>query len=471
MDSMPMSYHEDAVFSSITLPCGRALPNRLVKVALYEHLGGLLVFGGPPNKYHLRLYSKWSMHDWGMIITGNVQVSPQHLCLARDVVVPRHFRSESTLQPFKKWADAIHGDAQRQNKPLAIMQLSHAGRQSPNAVGGRFPFVPPLGPSRLRLGSSAKDGGFWSTLLHRLMFQVPRPMSLAEIDEVVQAFVRGANLAVQAGFDGVQLHGAHGYLLAQFMSAKSNKRTDSYGEDPLRLLHRIVVDTRAAVPDDFVLGLKINSADYEGESRALEHIRIIAEWGLVDFIEISGGDYEKPDFLASPSTRQTIFAAFASQALKTVSTSPRPPLILLTGGLTTPAQLQTALSSQHADLLGLGRAAVLRPDLPSLLKRNCSVETAFASPPDLRLPSILSRMPRIRLLGAGTVMAWYVVALRRLASTEFSVPDYDIGALGGIWWMWAWLGPEMSEPRVLVGAGLIVVAALVFAAAAGIGFL
>ncbi|KAJ7067686.1 hypothetical protein B0H15DRAFT_871985 [Mycena belliarum] len=439
------------IFAPIALPCGRTLRNRLVKVALYEHLAKL--FGGPPNRYHLDLYSKWSAHDWGMIFTGNVQVSPHHLCLARDIVLPRQLSAEN-LRSFEALATAIHGE--RDDKPMAIMQLSHAGRQSPNILGGRLPFVAPLGPSSIRLGSSLTNHGFISDLLHRLLFQVPQAMSSADIDDVVEAFVRGAKLAAQTGFDGVELHAAHGYLLAQFMSPKANARTDEYSCSPsnaLRLLSRIVFETRAVVPSDFILGLKINAADYADSSTpALDHVRTIASWGSIDFIEISGGDYEKPDFLsasASASLRQALFADFARDALRTVAPLPRAPLILLTGGLAAPAQLHSALSARHAHLLGLGRSAVLRPDLPQLLHDAPPYATApFAPPPDLRIGGawVLQRLPRIRLLGAGVAMAWYVVALRRLAAVGPAVvpPDYAVGGAGGILWMWVWFGPEVE---------------------------
>jgi 2,4-dienoyl-CoA reductase-like NADH-dependent reductase (Old Yellow Enzyme family) len=224
---MHMAAEADEIFSSIALPSGRILSNRLVKVAmlvkiyesrwisrpnlhqvaLYEHLAKL--HGGPPNNWHRTLYSNWANHDWGMIITGNVQVSPHHLSLARDLVIPAELSIES-VRPFKELAAAMHGARKEKDRPVAIMQLSHAGRQSPNILGGRFPFFRPLAPSNIRLGSSLKNNNFLSDLIHRIMFQVPRDMSPADIDEVVESFVRGARLASQAGYDGVELHVAHG---------------------------------------------------------------------------------------------------------------------------------------------------------------------------------------------------------------------------------------------------------------------
>src|ERR1700691_625273 len=181
---------------------------------MYEHLADM--FGGAPNSNHFSLYSRWARHGWGMIVTGNVQVSPKHLSLGRDVVIPASI-SEVTLEPFRNLAQAIHQErvhsenaTDTSTSPLAIMQLSHAGRQSPNVLGGRAPFVPAFSPSPIALGTGKKDEGIISGLFHRLLFQTPQEMSLADIDDAVEAFVRGAKLAKLAGFDGIQLHAAHG---------------------------------------------------------------------------------------------------------------------------------------------------------------------------------------------------------------------------------------------------------------------
>ncbi|KAF7325583.1 hypothetical protein MKEN_00407900 [Mycena kentingensis (nom. inval.)] len=408
----------DAVFSPVLLPCGRTVPNRLVKAALYEHLATLS--GGPPNHLHNALYALWGDHDWGTVMTGNVQVSSTHLSLGRDLVLPAD-TEEKNIAPFRALADAIHG--RRAHRPLAIMQLSHAGRQSPNMLGGRAPFAPPWAPSAVRVGAS----GFLSSLLHRLMFQTPLEMSLRDIDTVVDAFVHGARVAAAAGFDGVELHAAHGYLLAQFMSPKSNRRTDAYSCDSLLLLllllSRVAHGIRRAVPADFVLGVKLNSCDYtDGEpDAALEHVRSIATWGLFDFIEVSGGDYENPDFLndsaAPTSSRQALFADFSHRAANAIASIPNAPLIMLTGGLTTPSHLITALASGHAHLLGLGRASVHYPDLPLLLRQSPPDIFCPPSTPRSRVETFLwSCLPRIPLIGAGATMAAYTVMLRRLAS-------------------------------------------------------
>lgn len=315
-------------------------------------------------------------------------------------------------------------------------------------------------------------------------------------------------------------------LLAQFLSSKvgrlqldisytthpplqSNFRTDKYSIDQsTELIHTIVSYIRREVPKEFILSIKISAADYrtaassaqvslsKDESRALEHILAMAQWGGVDIIEISGGDYEKPgksnvkliqlvtdtnypsDFLqsknvSSKSPRQAYFARFSHQALKALEslpqtpTSPPPPLILLTGGLQTPRILRTALNSGHAHLLGIGRGSILCPNLPSMLKDKKDLSwdnIPFQREPDLSLPHIfgtwpLSRVwnlvPKIRLIGAGVGMAWYVVAMRRISHASRSGgdvrPNYNIGGLEAVFWMWAWIPVRGRLGRVWFG--------------------
>lgn len=192
-----------------------------LQVALYEHLAKM--YGGPPNEYHIGLYTEWAKHDWGMVITGNIQVSREHLTLGRDIVVPEVLNKE-TLAPFKHLARTIHAKDSRVNEPstcpLAIMQLSHVGRQSPNFIGGRKLGVPPMAPSPVRLGSNKRIQSHDEVTCliaqdtphpyFRALFQQPREMTVHDIKQVQQAFIRGALTALEAGFDGVQLHCAHG---------------------------------------------------------------------------------------------------------------------------------------------------------------------------------------------------------------------------------------------------------------------
>jgi 2,4-dienoyl-CoA reductase-like NADH-dependent reductase (Old Yellow Enzyme family) len=166
---------------------------------------------------HFDLYAHWAHGGWGMVITGNVQLASDHLTLGRDMVLPRDITSPAAYQPFVQLAGAIHGKkgtAQttdlNERAPLAIMQLSHGGRQSTVGLGGRIraaPVAPSAVPVELKNAGARTS---CSALLSRAMFQTPREMSLREIDDVVEGFVNGARLASKAGFDGVEIHAAHG---------------------------------------------------------------------------------------------------------------------------------------------------------------------------------------------------------------------------------------------------------------------
>ncbi|KAH9886013.1 FMN-linked oxidoreductase [Cubamyces lactineus] len=503
-DEAELLAHARQIFTPITLPCGRVVPNRLVKAPLYEHFAP--PGGGPPHAGCFSLYARWGAGRWGIVMTGNVQVDKRHLSLGRDMVIPETITPE-TLAPWRQLAHAIHSgtvadeektfsssspdsiseDASSpsgRDRPLAVIQLSHSGRQSLNFFGGRKPFEPPLAPSPVRLGQlhTASDGWF-SRALHRITHQVPREMTHEDIENTVAAFVRGAQVAAQSGFDGVQIHAAHGYLVSQFISPKSNTRTDEYSadRDPLRFLREIVYAIRApgVVPEDFVLGVKLNSADYARdtaepqESRALDHVREIGSWQLVDFIEVSGGDYEDPQFIDSTaafkSPRQVIFESFAERSKEIlakcslIEAGRPPPLVCVTGGLDTLPKMASVIGNAHADLLGIGRLSVIHPLLPvelqaSLERRAAGEADSFlmSEPHKLEenglgmrplsyfswrglerlLCSLLLliwavvplRMPR--LVGASGPVTWHSVMLRRIAFGQ--EVDYTMGTLGTV---------------------------------------
>jgi 2,4-dienoyl-CoA reductase-like NADH-dependent reductase (Old Yellow Enzyme family) len=149
-------------------------------------------------------------HIWTFSYLGNVQVDPKHLTLGRDMIIPPKITAE-TVKPFAQLASAMRsngmGSSQEYPPPLAIMQLSHAGRQSPSIVGGRPPWKRPLAPSAVAL--HPRDG-ILSKMFYSLLFPRPREMSDQEVVGTIQAFIRGAKLSYDAGFDGVQIHCSHG---------------------------------------------------------------------------------------------------------------------------------------------------------------------------------------------------------------------------------------------------------------------
>lgn len=266
----------------LTLPSGLTLPNRLVKAAMAE---AMAQNGQPSPKMHAA-YTQWARGNWGLILTGNVQVDSRHLGQPNDVTV--------TPDSASTWR--AYADAAKENDTKVVMQLCHPGRQSPLGAGTRGFWGKTLAPSAvpLQLGP-----GLVARAISALVFGTPKAMSEDEIREVVDKFAAAARLAAESGFDGVELHAAHGYLLAQFLSAQSNVRTDGYGGDAVsraRIVVEVVKAVRKVTPKGFTVGIKLNSVDHQSEKALAEvvaQLKAIVEAG-VDFVEVSGGSYEDP---------------------------------------------------------------------------------------------------------------------------------------------------------------------------------
>ncbi|GAA5873899.1 hypothetical protein JCM8547_008635 [Rhodosporidiobolus lusitaniae] len=435
------------------LPCGLVLPNRLVKAAMEEGLGTL---DGKPTELNEALYEVWRAGEWGMLITGNVQVDPRHLGSPVDSVVPSTSSSSDLSYSLRdstwaSWARAAGASSPSSSstspRPILIMQLNHPGRQSLRLFHGRSFSTPSLAPSSVPLSPSSNP--YIGRILGKALWGIPKEMSREDIEEVVEGFVRGAKMVKESGWDGVQLHASHGYLLAQFMSPKVNLRNDEYGGSArkrLTLLSRIIDAIRAELPQKsgFCLGVKLNSSDYvKGgltEQDALDNIKWIAEHGGVDFIEISGGSYESPEFMStstadlaikgpSSAAREAFFDTFSHRArwmLSTLphSTLPTPaPLILLTGGFRTRLGMTRALhtatkSPPTADLIGLGRPAAADPLLPLRLLSPAVPASEARSPiyDSLRgVRWLKALLGWIAVFGPGLDVSWHMMAMRQVA--------------------------------------------------------
>lgn len=240
-----------------------------------------------------------------MSITGNVQVDKRYLEAPRNVVLEK----DTPLKLFEEWAIAA-----KTWKCLAIMQISHAGRQCPGSVCNE-----PLCPSSVPLRLSGVP-----SLVSAMLVRRPREMSVKEIEDVIERFATTAQRAEEAGFDGVQVHSAHGYLLSSFLSPNINRREDEYGGTPEKrraLLLKIIKKIRECVSSRFVVMVKLNSADFQRggftEEESLEVLRALEGLG-VDMVEISGGTYEKMEAMQTvkESTRQreAFFLEFAQKA-------------------------------------------------------------------------------------------------------------------------------------------------------------
>lgn len=276
----------------ITLPCGLTLPNRLVKCPMQETLAEPPLFDPPIDKWH-NIYKEWAHAQYGLLITGQVQVDLRFLSIAGDVVCHDRARDAPHFAKWQEWAKI----AQEGGTPC-IVQIAHPGRMSPSGAGVRPLDMPAMCPSSVPV----KMGDSWlDKIALEKILGTPKAMTVEEIDSTVADFVRGAVVAKEAGFAGAQLHGAHGFLISQFLSPHTNRRNDDYGGTPekrLKFLKRLVTEVREVCPSPFCLSVKLNSGDYMAEGglstdEALEQVKWLLECGMIDFVEISGGNAEQ----------------------------------------------------------------------------------------------------------------------------------------------------------------------------------
>ncbi len=335
----------------VVLPCGAVLPNRLAKAAMTEGLSG------PDNQGNGRfveLYRRWGAGGAGLLVTGNFLVDRWHLERGGNLAVEgeQNERALGVLADIARAAKA-HG-------ALIVVQLNHAGRQTQKAIN-RSPKAP--SDVGLKMGNGR--------------FATPTPLAEAEIERTINAFVNAARVCEQTGFDGVQIHAAHGYLTSQFLSPLSNRRTDRWGgslENRARFILEIIRRTRAAVRKTFIMSVKLNSADFQRGGFDQDDSATVAGWleeAGVDLIEISGGNYEQPrmidfdrkdplaaDKRESTRRREAYFLDFVPK-LRARTKVP----VMVTGGFRTVAAMEQAVAEDGVDVIGLGRPMVLNPDV------------------------------------------------------------------------------------------------------------
>ena len=338
-----------------TLPNGAVVKNRLFKSAMSEALG---TRPGAATPELVRLYGAWADGGIGLCVTGNVMIDRRALGEPGNVVI----EDERFLLELKAWAQAA-----TRNGTQCWVQLNHPGKQAPKGLN-KENIAPSAVPFRAEM---------------QAFFPTPREMTDAEVREVIARFGRAAALVQQAGFSGVQIHGAHGYLVSQFLSPHHNRRSDEWGGTPekrRRFVLAVLAAMRAQVGPGFPIGIKLNSADFQRggftEEESLDTIRALSEAGI-DLIEISGGTYEAPVMTGakgqpkatsgepvkeSTKQREAYFLAFAEKARAAVKT----PLVV-TGGFRSSQGMAEAITSGAVDFVGLARALAIEPDVPQRL--------------------------------------------------------------------------------------------------------
>lgn len=330
------------VFDKLILRNGSSIPNRIAKAAMEENLADA---DHAPSEPLIRLYSAWAEGGAGLLITGNVMVDSRAMTGPGGVVLEntRH------LDRFRRWAQAG-----RANGAQLWLQINHPGRQMPASLG-----QPTWAPSAvpLQLGKLSRH------------FIAPKAMTHDVIEDVIRRFACTARLGEQAGFTGVEIHAAHGYLLSQFLSPLTNHRRDQWGgslENRARLLIEIVKAIRAVVSPGFAVAVKLNSADFQRGGFSADDARQVVKLLnalAVDLVELSGGSYEAPAMQGdardgSTLAREAYFVEFARD-IRAVAKMP----VMVTGGIRRWPVAEAVVKS-GVDMVGIGTALAIDPDLP-----------------------------------------------------------------------------------------------------------
>ena len=367
------------LFEPLELPCGTTLKNRIAKSAMSDSLGDGT---GHPTPEQIRLYQRWAGGGVAVSIIGEVQGNAGYAEKPGNLVL----NETSDLDRFRELAQK-GGENGTQLWP----QLGHAGALA------YAPTSSPKGPSALNLP------GLRCAELTR-----------DEIDELPAAFAKTARLAQQAGFSGVQIHAAHGFLLSQFLSPLFNKRSDEYGgqiANRMRLLLEAIEAVRATVGPSFPIAVKLNSSDQlEGGFDQEDALEVVAalDRSSVDLIDISGGTYFPGAKSASDGAgRGPYFIEFAKRA-RAVTAKP----LMLTGGFKTRTQAEDAVASGAVDVIGLARALVLEPSLSDHWKSDRTPEPVF---------------PRFSDAPEGGITAWYTMRLTEIGADKETTAIGNLG--------------------------------------------
>ncbi len=383
--------------SELQLPNGSILKNRLAKSALSENLG---TKNHAPSETLINLYKRWSKSEAGLIITGNVMIDSKALGEPNNVLI----EDRSNMDLLKKWA-ATMKDSGTHFWP----QINHPGRQAMEQINKEL-----LAPSAVPVMALGRK---------KASKKIPRALSENEILDIIERYSEAALICKEAGFTGAQIHGAHGYLVSQFLSPKTNIRTDKWGgslENRARFVLEIYRSMRKKLGADFPIGIKLNSADFQKggftEEESMKVIQLLSKEGI-DLIEISGGNYESPAMMGGKKKKSTLereafFMDYIEKARKITKTP-----LMLTGGFRTQKGMETALETNSLDVIGLGRPFVLFPKLPADIfkSRRSDFNVEF-------------KKTNSKMVNAALNLIWYAAQMKRMG--KGLEPDTNLNGWG-----------------------------------------
>lgn len=384
----------------LQLPNGSILPNRLAKAAMSEALG---TYTNHPTNELVELYRRWAASGIGLIITGNVMIDRRAVAEPGNVVI----EDEADMVMLQRWARA----ATEQGTAIWV-QLNHPGKQTTKGLNTHT-IAPSAVPFRADL---------------QAFFETPQAATGSQINDIIQRYGRSAAICKQAGFTGVQIHGAHGYLVNQFLSPHHNQREDQWGgsaENRRRFVLAVYAEIRRQVGPDYPVGIKLNSADFQRggftEEESMATMQALDQAGI-DLIEISGGTYEAPVMTGGtretqkPSTRkrEAYFLDFAEK----VRTKVKAPL-MVTGGFRSVAGMEGALRSGALDVVGLARLLAIDPEAPAALLQGRDSEQKVQP-----IRTGIKPVDRMAIME----IFWYTLQLKRIARGSNPRPNES-----GLW--------------------------------------
>jgi 2,4-dienoyl-CoA reductase-like NADH-dependent reductase (Old Yellow Enzyme family) len=392
--------------NQLTLPCGAIIKNRIGKSAMSENMG---TRNRKSNESLNKLYDRWAKGGAGLLITGNVMIDNTALGEPRNVVFEKGHIDEN----LKLWTKAG-----TQNNTHLWTQINHPGKQSPKYLS-----KVPVSPSAVAFKAPLSA-----------MFNQPRALTEAEIYDLIERYAYAAKVSKDNGFTGVQIHGAHGYLVSQFLSPRHNIRTDQWGgtiENRMRFVSEIYKAMRKEVGPQFPLSIKLNSADFQKggftKEESMTVVQYLSEQGM-DLIEISGGTYEAPVMTGkllvvkdSTKKREAYFLDYCEEVRKVVKTP-----IMLTGGFRTADGMNEALATGSCDMIGLARSLAVNPEFANDLLNGKNVKSSVKP-----LTTGLKFLDNIVPLE----IMWYTEQLKMIGRGENPQPNMSAMkcALGTIW--------------------------------------
>jgi 2,4-dienoyl-CoA reductase-like NADH-dependent reductase (Old Yellow Enzyme family) len=316
-----------------------ALANRFVRSATWE---GMAEVDGSCSPGLIDLTAHLAEGDVGLIITSHAYVSPEGQAGPWQMGV----HSDGMLPGLSRMTDAVHGAGGK-----VVMQLAHAGCYSAAQITGQEP-----------LGPSVSDSG-----------KVPRcrEVTKEEIRLICEAFGRGAARAKTAGFDGVQIHAAHGYLLSEFLSPFFNRRSDDYGgsvENRARIVLDVLRSIRATVGDGYPVLIKLNSEDFIDGGLSVDEMLSVAELlekAGIDAVEMSGGTiYASGEYSSirqgdPDAPEKEVYYRDAAVRFKERIAVP----LLLVGGIRSLEVAEGLIDGGVADFISLSRPLIREPGL------------------------------------------------------------------------------------------------------------